>query len=64
MMPGMKTPVREVLKAADNNHMVLNHKIAAAKGTMEINYTRAKESAKETSSFLILPFALRGSAPR
>src|SRR5207248_2218812 len=23
MMPGMKTPVREVLKAADNNHMIL-----------------------------------------
>ena len=44
MMPGMKTPVREVIKVPDNNHMVLewyeNHG-AQEKKTMEINYTRA-----------------------
>jgi hypothetical protein len=44
MMPGMKTPVREVLKAADNNHMVLEwyeNRGGQEKKTMEINYTRA-----------------------
>ena len=45
MMPGMKTPVREVIKIADNKHMNLewyeNHG-GAEKKTMEINYTKAK----------------------
>ena len=44
MMPGMKTPVREVLKAADNNHMILEwyeNRGGQEKKTMEINYTRA-----------------------
>ncbi len=44
MMPGMKTPVREVLKAADNNHMMLEWyetRGGQEKKTMEINYTRA-----------------------
>ena len=43
-VPGMKTPVREVIKIADNNHMTLRwYKIMAAreKKTMEINYARA-----------------------
>jgi hypothetical protein len=43
-VPGMKTPVREVIKIADNNHMTLewyeNHG-GQEKKTMEINYTRA-----------------------
>jgi Protein of unknown function (DUF1579) len=43
-MPGMKMPVREVVKIADNNHMSLewyeNHG-GQEKKTMEINYTRA-----------------------
>jgi len=43
-MPGMKMPVREVIKIADNNHMSLewyeNHG-GQEKKTMEINYTRA-----------------------
>jgi len=43
-VPGMKTPVREVIKIADNNHMTLewyeNHG-AQEKKTMEINYARA-----------------------
>jgi hypothetical protein len=43
-VPGMKTPVREVIKVADNNHMALewyeNHG-GQEKKTMEINYTRA-----------------------
>jgi hypothetical protein len=43
-MPGVKMPVREVLKVADNNHMMLewyeNHG-GQEKKTMEINYTRA-----------------------
>ena len=43
-MPGMKMPVREVIKIADNNHMTLewyeNHG-GQEKKTMEINYTRA-----------------------
>jgi hypothetical protein len=45
MMPGMKTPVREVIKMADNKHMNLewyeNHG-GVEKKTMEINYTKAK----------------------
>ncbi len=44
MTPGMKTPVREVLKAADNNHMILEwyeNRGGQEKKTMEINYTRA-----------------------
>ncbi|HVD96396.1 MAG TPA: DUF1579 domain-containing protein [Candidatus Limnocylindria bacterium] len=44
-MPGMKTQVREVLKVADNNHMLLewyeNHGGQERK-TMEIAYTRKK----------------------
>ena len=44
MIPGMKTPVREVIKVPDNNHMTLewyeNHG-GQEKKTMEINYTRA-----------------------
>jgi len=43
-MPGMKSQVREVIKIADNNHMMLdwyeNHG-GQEKKTMEINYTRA-----------------------
>lgn len=43
-LPGMKTPVREVIKVVDNNHMTLewyeNHG-GQEKKTMEINYTRA-----------------------
>ena len=43
-VPGMKTPVREVLKLTDNNHMTFewyeNHG-GQEKKTMEINYTRA-----------------------
>jgi hypothetical protein len=43
-MPGMKMPVREVIKVADNNHMALewyeNHG-GQEKKTMEINYTRS-----------------------
>jgi hypothetical protein len=42
-VPGMKTPVREVIKLPDNNHMTLewyeNHG-GQEKKTMEINYTR------------------------
>ena len=44
-LPGMKTPVREVVKLTDNNHMLLewyeNHGSGERK-TMEINYTRKK----------------------
>jgi hypothetical protein len=43
MMPGMKMPVREVLKLTDKDHMMLewyeNH-AGQEKKTMEINYTR------------------------
>lgn len=43
-MPGIKMPVREEIKIADNNHMSLewyeNHG-GQEKKTMEINYTRA-----------------------
>ena len=44
MMPGMKTPVREVLKIADKDHMMLEWYETHGgqeKKTMEINYTRA-----------------------
>jgi hypothetical protein len=44
MMPGMKTPVREVIKATDKDHMVLEwyeNRGGQDKKTMEINYTRA-----------------------
>jgi hypothetical protein len=45
-VPGMKTQAREVLKIADNNHMLLewyeNHG-GQEKKTMEINYTRAEK---------------------
>ena len=43
-MPGMKMPVKEVIKVADNNHMTLewyeNHG-GQEKKTMQIDYTRA-----------------------
>jgi hypothetical protein len=44
MMPGMKTQVREVIKVADNNHMMLEwyeNQGGQEKKTMEINYARA-----------------------
>jgi hypothetical protein len=44
MMPGMKTPVREVLKVTDKDHMMLEwyeNRGGQEKKTMEINYTRA-----------------------
>ena len=45
-LPGMKSQVREVIKIADNNHMMLdwyeNHG-GQEKKTMEINYTRGKK---------------------
>ncbi len=44
MTPGMKTPVREVLKVTDKDHMMLEwYEIRGGqqKKTMEINYTRA-----------------------
>jgi hypothetical protein len=44
MMPGMKIPVREVIKVPDNNRMVLEWYESHGgqeKKTMEINYTRA-----------------------
>ena len=44
MMPGMKTPVREVLKIADKDHMMLEWYETHGgqeKKTMEINYARA-----------------------
>jgi hypothetical protein len=44
MMPGMKTPVREVIKVTDNNHMMLEwyeNRGGQEKKTMEIAYTRA-----------------------
>lgn len=43
MMPGMKTPVREVIKVPDNNHMMLEWyetRGGQEKKTMEIAYTR------------------------
>src|SRR5437016_6020292 len=45
-VPGMKTQVREVLKIADNNHMMFEwyeNQGGQEKKTMEINYTRAKK---------------------
>jgi hypothetical protein len=45
MMPGMKVPVREVIKIADNNHMSLEwyeNQGGQEKKTMEINYTKKK----------------------
>jgi hypothetical protein len=44
MMPGMKTPVREVLKMTDKDHMLLEwyeNRGGQEKKTMEIAYTRA-----------------------
>jgi hypothetical protein len=44
MMPGMKTPVREVLKMTDKDHMMLEwyeNRGGQEKKTMEIAYTRA-----------------------
>src|SRR5215813_11432819 len=44
MMPGMKTPVRETLKATDKDHMLLEwyeNRGGQEKKTMEIAYTRA-----------------------
>jgi hypothetical protein len=44
MMPGMKIPVREVIKVPDNNHMMLEwyeNRGGQEKKTMEIAYTRA-----------------------
>src|SRR5204862_6339615 len=44
MMPGMKTPVLEVIKATDKDHMTLEwyeNRGGQEKKTMEINYTRA-----------------------
>jgi hypothetical protein len=44
MMPGMKIPVREVIKMPDNNHMMLEwyeNRGGQEKKTMEIAYTRA-----------------------
>src|SRR5947207_6068793 len=44
MIPGMKTPVREVVKATDKDHMILEwyeKRDGQEKKTMEINYTRA-----------------------
>ncbi len=44
MVPGMKTPVREVIKIPDNNHMTLEwyeNRGGEEKKTMEIAYTRA-----------------------
>jgi len=44
MMPGMKTPVREVIKVPDSNHMALEwyeNRGGQEKKTMEIAYTRA-----------------------
>jgi Protein of unknown function (DUF1579) len=44
MMPGMKTPVREVIKITDKDHMMLEwyeNRGGQEKKTMEIAYTRA-----------------------
>jgi hypothetical protein len=44
MVPGMKIPVRELIKVPDNNHMSLEwyeNRGGQDKKTMEINYTRA-----------------------
>jgi len=45
-MPGMKTPVREVIKFTDKDHMNLEwyeNQGGQEKKTMEINYTRSKK---------------------
>jgi Protein of unknown function (DUF1579) len=45
-VPGMKSQVREVLKATDKNHMTLEwyeNQGGGEKKTMEINYTRASK---------------------
>jgi len=45
MMPGMKTTVREVIKVADNNHMMLEwyeSQGGQERKTMEISYTKKK----------------------
>jgi len=44
-LPGMKVPVREVLKLTDNNHMTFEwyeNQGGQEKKTMEINYTKKK----------------------
>jgi Protein of unknown function (DUF1579) len=44
-VPGMKVPIREVIKIADNNHMSLEwyeNQGGQEKKTMEINYTKKK----------------------
>src|SRR5437762_7551327 len=48
MMPGMKTPVREVLKMTDKDHMMMEWYETHGgqeKKTMEIAYTRAGKIA-------------------
>ena len=45
-IPGMKTPIREVIKFADKDHMSLEwyeNQGGQEKKTMEINYTRSKK---------------------
>jgi hypothetical protein len=45
MVPGMKVPVREVIKVPDNSHMTLEwyeNQGGQEKRTMEINYTKKK----------------------
>jgi Protein of unknown function (DUF1579) len=45
MVPGMKVPIREVIKIADNNHMMLEwyeNQGGQEKKTMEISYTKKK----------------------
>jgi hypothetical protein len=45
MMPGMKTPIREVLKINDKDHMTFEwyeNRGGQDVKTMEINYTRSK----------------------
>jgi hypothetical protein len=49
-VPGMKTPVREVIKIADNDHMSLEwyeNQGGQEKKTMEIAYTRAGAAKKK-----------------
>ena len=44
-IPGVKTPIREVVKVPDNNHMMLEwyeNQGGQEKNTMEINYTKKK----------------------
>src|SRR5712692_11015604 len=45
MVPGTKVPIREVIKVADDNHMMLEwyeNQGGQEKKTMEINYTKKK----------------------